>query len=92
MFVYSFSTRAKESRRQSESFALFVAYAFASSLNQNLPLKRKSGRWSGYEVAIPAILACGIQIGITMAVQNGMKQLGFPRKRRHSSAGRAADL
>ena len=58
----------------------------------DLPVKRKSRRWSGYEVAILAVLAYGLQIGITMAVQNGMKQLGFPRKCRHSSVGRAADL
>ncbi len=37
-------------------------------------------------------LSKGVQFGVQMGVSNGLEGAGFPRKSRHSSAGRAADL
>jgi len=36
----------------------------------DLPLQRKSGKWSGYEAAVRTFLAQGVEIEGTMAVQN----------------------
>jgi hypothetical protein len=73
-------------------FALFVAYGSPSSLNRFASKAKKQKSSLAMKPRFSSFLAMSRKLGLQMAVQNGMKQLFFPRKRRHSSAGRAADL